>query len=62
MIPKRAFWFVAGVGAGVAAVLRTQKEIVNPSDRDDPAKLLHAAGSLVKQAREGAQNKLEGRD
>ena len=45
MIPKRAFWFVAGVGAGVAAVLRTQKEIVNPSDRDDPGKLLHAAGT-----------------
>jgi hypothetical protein len=61
MIPKRAFWFVAGVGAGVAAVIRTQREIPNPSDRDDPVKLLHAANDLTKRAGDRVRDKVEGR-
>jgi hypothetical protein len=61
MIPKRAFWFVAGVGAGVAAVIRTQREIPNPSDRDDPAKLLQAANGLTKKAGGRVKDRIEGR-
>lgn len=61
MIPKRVFWFAAGVASGAAALLRTQREIPNPSDRDDPQALLKAARGLVQESRERMQDRLEGR-
>ncbi|MEZ5381042.1 MAG: hypothetical protein R2754_04510 [Microthrixaceae bacterium] len=47
MIPKRAFWFVAGAAAGAAGAIRAEAELRARRDQLTPSNLAKGAAGMV---------------
>lgn len=60
MIPKRAFWFVAGAAAGAVGVLRAETELKARREQLTPANLAKGAAAKLGSAAAVAPAKVGG--
>ena len=60
MIPKRAFWFVAGAAAGAVGVLRAETELKARREQLTPGNLARSAAGKLASAATVAPGKVGG--